>query len=133
MGEPQLSDHSVADLLQRASHQTVELVRKEIRLAQAEMKASSRRAGIGGGLMGGAALGALYGMGALVAAAVMLVATALEPWIAAAAVGLAMLVAAGLLALVGKAQARRATPVPERAVASIRQDVSHLKEMREHE
>ena len=42
-----------------------------------------RRAGIGAGLFGGAGLIALYGLGVLIAAIVLLLATAIEPWIAA--------------------------------------------------
>lgn len=44
----------VSELVQRASQQLTELVRGELRLAQAEMKEKGKRYGKGGGLFGGA-------------------------------------------------------------------------------
>lgn len=128
-GSSDLSDRSVGELIQRASQQTAELVRQEIRLAQAEIQEKGRRAGLGAGLLGGAGLVALYGIGALVAAAIVLIGTQLEPWVAALIVGLVLLAAAGVMALVGRRQARQATPpTPERTMASVQEDVRHIRE-----
>ena len=44
-------------------------------------------------MFGGAGVIALYGMGALIAAAILGLATVLEPWIAAVAIGAGLLVA----------------------------------------
>jgi uncharacterized membrane protein YqjE len=124
-----LSEQSVGELLQRATQQTAELVRKEVRLAQAEMQEKARRAGLGAGLLGSAGLVALYGLGALVAAAIILIGTQLEPWVAALIVGLVLLAVAGVLALVGRSQAQQATPpTPEQAMESVQDDVQHIKE-----
>jgi hypothetical protein len=80
-------------------------------------------------MFGGAGLVALYGVGAVVAAGIMLIATAIEPWISALIVGAALLATAGLLALLGKKQVDQATPPkPERAIASVQHDVEHVKE-----
>jgi membrane protein len=109
--------HSVSELVQQLSAQTGELVRQELRLAQLEMQEKGKRAGLGAGLFGGAGLVALYGVGFLLAAAALLIATELEPWIATAIVGGALLVLAGLLALTGKKQVEQATPLaPEQAI-----------------
>ena len=125
----ELSDRSVGDLVQRLSEQTATLVREEMRLVQVELQQKGKRAGIGAGMFGGAGLVALYGAGALVAAAILLIATALDPWIAAVIVGLALLAVGGLLALMGKKQVDRATPPkPERAIESIQKDVERVKE-----
>jgi membrane protein len=122
------NDRSVSDLVQQLSAQTGELVRQELRLAQVEMQEKGRRAGIGAGLFGGAGLVALYGVGFLLAAAAMLLATALEPWIAVAIVGGALLLLAGLLAVTGKKQVDQATPlVPEQAIDTTKQDIDHVK------
>jgi uncharacterized membrane protein YqjE len=126
-GEPH--EPSVGELVQRASQQTAELVRQEIRLAQAEMREKGKRFGVGAGLAGGGALVALYGIGALIAAVIMLIATALEPWVAALIVAAVLLIAAAILALVGKRQVEQATPpLPEEAAASVQEDVRHIKE-----
>jgi uncharacterized membrane protein YqjE len=125
----ELSDRSVGDLVQRLSEQTATLVREELRLGQVELQEKGKRAGVGAGMFGGAGLVALYGAGALVAAAILLIATAVDPWIAAVIVGLALLAVGGLLALMGKKQVDRATPPkPEQAIESIQKDVEQVKE-----
>jgi membrane protein implicated in regulation of membrane protease activity len=71
---------------------------------------------------------ALYGAGALIAAAIMLIATALEPWVAALIVGVLLLAVAGVLALLGRKQVDEATPPkPERAMESVQDDIEHVK------
>jgi uncharacterized membrane protein YqjE len=118
----------VSELVQQASQQAASLVRQEIRLAQLELQEKGKRAGIGMGAFSGAGLVALYGAGALVATLIMLIATAIEPWLAGLIVSGALLAFAGLLALFGKQQLGRATPpTPERAVESVQQDVDHVK------
>jgi uncharacterized membrane protein YqjE len=125
----ELSERSVGDLVQELSQQTATLVRKEMRLAQVELQEKGKRAGIGAGMFGGAGLVALYGVGAVVAAVIMLVATAIEPWISALLVGVVLLAAGGLLALLGRRQVEQATPPkPERAIESVQHDVEHVKE-----
>src|ERR687890_1579181 len=92
----------LGELVQDLSRQTSALIRQEMRLAQAELTEKGRHAGKGAGMFGGAGLVALYGVGALVAAAILGLATVLEPWIAAAAIGAGLLLVAGILALTGK-------------------------------
>jgi membrane protein len=122
------TERSVTELMQQASQQTAKLVRQEIRLAQLELREKGKRAGLGAGMFGGAGLVALYGVGALVAALILLIGTAVAPWLAGLIVGALLLAAAGGLALTGKRQVDRATPpVPERAVESAQEDVEHVK------
>jgi hypothetical protein len=105
------------------------LIRDELRLAQAEMTQKTKRAGIGAGLFGGAGLVALYGIGALVTAAILGLAVALDPWLAALIVGVALLAIAGLLTLIGKRNVSAAgPPVPEQAIAEVKADVQTVKE-----
>ena len=125
----ELSDRSVGDLVQRLSQQTATLVRQEMRLAQVELQEKGKRAGVGAGMFGGAGLVALYGVGAVVAAVIMLLATAIEPWISALIVGAVLLAAAGVLALLGRRQVDQATPPkPERAIESVQDDLEYVKE-----
>src|SRR5215217_1986144 len=88
-------DKPLGELVQDLSRQTSTLIRQEMRLAQAELTEKGRHAGKGAGMFGGAGLVALYGVGALVAAAVLGLATVLEPWLGA------LIVAAVLFALAG--------------------------------
>jgi len=119
---------SLAELLQQATQQTQTLVRQELQLAQLELQQKGRRAGAGAGLFGAAGLTALFGVGALVAAAIVGLATAVDAWLAALIVGVALLALAGAMALIGKGQIGRATPpVPERAAESVRRDIDDVK------
>src|SRR3954464_3819946 len=117
------------ELVQELTTDASTLVRKELALAQVELKEKGKRAGIGGGLFGTAGLLALYGLGALIAAVVLALATAVDGWLAALIVGVVLFAAAGVAALVGKRQVEQATPpAPERAIASTRQDVQEVRE-----
>lgn len=129
MRTEELSERSVGELVQQVSQQTATLIRQEMRLAQVELQEKGKRAGIGAGMFGGAGLVALYGVGAVVAAVILLVATATPPWVAALIVGVVLLATAGILALLGRKQVEQATPPkPERAVESVQHDLEHVKE-----
>jgi uncharacterized membrane protein YqjE len=120
---------STGELVTQLSSDVSTLIRDELRLAQAEMTQKTKRAGIGAGLFGGAGLVALYGIGALVTAAILGLAVALDPWLAALIVGVALLAIAGLLALIGKRNVSAAgPPVPEQAIAELKADVQTVKE-----
>jgi hypothetical protein len=121
-------DRPLGDLVQDLSRQTSTLIRQEMQLAQAELAEKGRHAGKGAGMFGGAGLVALYGVGALVAAAILGLATVIEPWIAAAAIGVSLLLIAGILALTGKKELYEAgPPKPEQAIESVHQDVETVK------
>ena len=123
------TEESMGALVSRASEQLTQLVRQELRLAQAEMAQKGKRLGVGGGLFSGAGLMALMGLQTLVAAAVAAVAVAVPVWAAALVVfGLLMMVA-GVLALAGKSEIGRAKPAtPQQTMDSVRVDVAELKE-----
>jgi uncharacterized membrane protein YqjE len=121
-------ERPVGELVQQLSRQTSTLIRQEMRLAQAELQEKGKRVGIGAGMFGGAGIVALYGVGALIAAAIMLMGTALEPWLAAVIVGVALLVVGGILALVGRRKVNQATPAkPEQAMESVQRDIDEVK------
>ena len=118
----------VAELIQQATRQTQTLVRDEIRLAQLELTEKGKKAGIGAGLFGGAGGLSIYGFGALVAGLILLLATAVDAWIAALIVAAVLFAGAGVLALTGKKQIEQATPPqPEEATASVQRDVDEVK------
>jgi hypothetical protein len=121
-------DKPLGELVQDLSRQTSTLIRQEMRLAQAELTEKGRHASKGAGMFGGAGVAALYGVGALVAAAILGLATVLEPWIAAAAIGAALLLVAGILALTGKKELEEAgPPKPEQAIESVQRDIDTVK------
>jgi uncharacterized membrane protein YqjE len=118
-------------LVHQLSQQIPELIRSEIRLAQAEVAEKGRRVGLGIGMFSAAGLVAFFGLATLVATAVLALAEALPGWAAALIVAGALLVLAGVLALVGKGKVSSGQPLrPERAVAGVQEDVAVLKGVR---
>jgi hypothetical protein len=123
-GPRPLAEQSTAELIHRATEQLSQLVQDELRLARVELTRKGRSAGIGAGLFGGAGVLIVYGTAALVATAVLGLAEVLPGWLAALIVGVALFAVAGLMALIGRGQVRRAAPpVPEGAVRSVRADI----------
>jgi uncharacterized membrane protein YqjE len=127
-GPTDVRDQPVGDLVKQLSEQTQALARKEVELAKLELTQKGKRAGIGAGMFGGAGLMALYGLGALTAAAILALATALEGWLAALIVAVGYFAVAGVLALTGRSKVQQATPpVPEQATESVKEDVEWAK------
>ena len=127
-GPTDMRDQPVGELVKQLSEQTQALARKEVELAKLELTEKGKRAGMGAGMFGGAGLMALYGLGALTAAAILALATALEGWLAALIVAVVYFAVAGILALTGKSKVQQATPpVPEQATESVKEDVEWAK------
>jgi uncharacterized membrane protein YqjE len=121
-------NRSVGELVNQLSEQTSTLVRQELLLAQTEMQEKGKRFGKGAGMFGGAGLVALYGVGALVAAAIIGIGTLLELWLAAVIVGIVLLAVAGILALTGRKQVERGKPpLPQQAIESAKRSVDEVK------
>jgi hypothetical protein len=122
-------DRPTGELVKDLSEQISHLVRDELRLAQLEMTRKGKQAGVGIGMLAGSGGIAVYGIGCLIACAVIAIATVLAAWLAALIVGVALLVVAGMAALLGKGRLSRATPpVPEQAIGNVKADVDEIKE-----
>lgn len=118
----------VGELVQQASQQLTELVRGELKLAQAEMKEKGRRYGKSGGLFGGASLVGFLMLQALVATVIAALALVLPVWAAALIVTAVLGVMAAVLAVSGKKQAGKAAPVtPESTIENVKADVAEIK------
>ena len=124
------TDPSVGQLMTQLSEQTSRLVRDEMALAQLELKETAKQAGKGAGLLSGAGVLALYGLGAAIATAIIGLALLLPLWAAALIVTAVLLIAAGIAALLGKKQVEQISPTPDRAVANTKLDVEEVKEAR---
>jgi uncharacterized membrane protein YqjE len=118
----------VGELVQRASQQLTELVRGELRLAQAEMKEKGKRYGKGGGLFGGAGLVGFLMLQALVATAIAALAVPLPVWAAGLIVTAVLGVIAAVMALTGKKQVGKASPpTPQQTIENVKADVAEIK------
>jgi uncharacterized membrane protein YqjE len=128
---PAGSDPTLGALVHELTTEVPELIRSEMRLAQAELAEKGKRAGIGIGMFSGAGLLTFLGLATLVATAVLALALAVDAWLAALIVALVLLAGAGVLALLGKKQVQDATPpMPERAVAGVKEDIATVKGQR---
>jgi predicted lipid-binding transport protein (Tim44 family) len=120
-----LRDRPIGDLLRELSQETTTLVKQELELAKAEMTQKGKDAGVGAGFIGGGALFGLGMFGALTAALIALLATAVDHvWLAALIVAVVYGAIAGVLALRGKDKIQEAAPVaPEQTVETVKEDV----------
>lgn len=124
-----IEELSTPQLLQRLSEQTKTLVQQEVRLAQLELTAKAKRAGVGAGALGAATVLGYFAVLVLLAAAVLGLDTAFSPWLSALIVAGGLLLLAAVLALVGKALLSRAMPpAPKAAIESTKADVAALKQ-----
>jgi uncharacterized membrane protein YqjE len=125
----QEQEPSVSDLVKQLSEQTSTLVKQEMQLAQAELKEKGKKAGMGAGLFGAGGLVGFFGAAVLIAAIVLALSTVVDAWLSALIVGVVLLLAAGVAALLGKKQVEKATPpAPEQAIGSVKRDVQTVKE-----
>lgn len=122
-------NRSVGTLVKQGTEQLSELIRQELRLAQAELTRKGKQAGFGSGLFGAAGLMAFFGLACLIGAAVAAIAGPLTVWAAALIVAGGLMLLAGILALAGRSEMKRAVPpVPDETVGSVRTDLETMKE-----
>lgn len=116
-------DPSAAELVKQVTEQTQRLIRQELALARLELSDTVKHAGIGAGMLAGAGFVAFLGVGTLVAVLVLVLATALEDWLAALIVALVLLAIAGVMAAMGKGQLGKAAPAAPQTIESVKADV----------
>lgn len=115
-------------LVHQLSQQIPELVRSEIRLAQAEVAQKGKRVGIGIGMFSVAGLLAFFALAALVTTAILALEYVMAAWLAALVVAVALLAAAAVAGLLGKNKVEAASPpAPERAIEGIKEDIATVK------
>ncbi len=115
---------STADLVTRLTDEVGRLVRDELRLAQAEMTATARKGARGAALLGAAGVLGAMAAGTSAAFLVRLAERVLPPGAAALLATGALGGGAGVLAARGVQELRRLELVPQRALASVREDVA---------
>jgi len=126
--QPPGGEHSTGELVTMMSEQVSVLIRDELKLAQLEMTSKGKQMALGAGMFGASGLVAVYGVGCLLACAIIAISGVVAAWLAALIVGVALLAAAGLAALLGKQRISKATPpLPEQAVADVKADVEEIK------
>ena len=121
-------NRSTSELINDLSEQSTRLVRQEIALARAELTQKGAQAGLAIGLLAGAGILSLYGLGALTAGGILLLSTATKAWVAAVIIASGIFIVAGATALIAKARlVRAAPPVPEATIATTKKDVATIR------
>jgi len=123
-----MREQPMGELFKQLSEDLSVLVRKELKLAQAEMTEKGKKAGVGVGMLGGAGIVGLLALGALTACLIAALATGMEVWVAALIVTVIYTAVAGVLALNGKNRVTEATPpVPEQTIETVKEDAQWAK------
>lgn len=127
--QPAAENLSAAQLFKQAEMQFSQLIREELQLAKLELADKGKKAGLGVGLFGASAVVGAFALGALVAAAILGLATALQAWLAAVIVGVALLLVAAVAALAGKRETSQALPpAPTVTAHEVQADIAAVKE-----
>jgi len=127
-GETQKRQESVPELVKELTRDISELVRQEIELARAEMTEKGKKAGLGVGMFGGAAVLGMAVVGGSMATVIILLDLAMPLWLASLIATILYATAAGLLALRGRDELRETgAPIPERTKESVKEDIKWAK------
>ena len=119
---------SAGELLKQFSEDATTLIRKEVELAKAELAEKGRQAGQGAGMFGGAGLFGVGAFGALTAFLILVLAEAMDAWLAALIVTVVWGAIAAVLALRGKQKVEEAAPpTPEETIETVKEDVQWAK------
>jgi uncharacterized membrane protein YqjE len=125
----ELRDRGVGELVKELSGQISTLARQEVELAKAEMAEKGKKASAGASMFGAAAVAGLMALFALTAFLIFAFAQAMPGWAAALIVTALWGAIAGVLAIQGRERMREmGTPVPEKTVETVKEDVQWLKD-----
>jgi uncharacterized membrane protein YqjE len=120
-------DRGIGELVKDLASQTSTLVRQEIKLAQAEVTEKGKVAGKGAGMLAGAAVAALLGLGALTTVLIVALDGALPLWLAALIITVLWLIVAAVLANAGKKALQASTPPAPQTVETVKEDIQWAK------
>ena len=124
----QQNGDSAGALLKQFSEDATTLIRKEVELAKTELTEKGKQAGKGIGMFGGAGVFGLGAFGALTAFLILVLAEAMDAWLAALIVTAVYGAIAAVLALQGKHRVEEATPPqPEQTIETLKEDVEWAK------
>lgn len=126
--EERTSRLSVFKLIGNLPKQLIDLVKAELDSLKKEIVGKLVAAGIGIGLLVGAALFAFFLLAVLITAAILGIATALPAWLSALIVAAGLLVIAVILALLGISRLKKGMPpAPTETISSLKKDVNVIK------
>lgn len=122
------TDRGFSELLQDIVRNLQDLIRSEVRLAKAEVRQEAREAATSVVWLAAGGVGALSAWMLVLWAAVYGLADVMPLWAAALLIGLVLGGIAAMLVTAGWRRLARVRPVPERTVASVKEDLEWLKQ-----
>ena len=135
-----LRERSTVQLVKDLTHQASTLVKQEaelvkvelsenVELAKAEMTAKGKKAGVGVGAAAAAGIAGLLALGAFTAFLIIVLDDVMPTWAAALCVTALWVLVAVPLALYARTKIQEVgTPVPEKTIESVKEDVAWLKD-----
>ena len=124
---PDVADASVGELLGNVSRDLSTLMRQELELAKAEVRAEATKAGKGAAMMGGAGLAGYMVLLFLSFAVWWALANVMDQGLAALIVAVVWAAAGAALYAAGRRAFRDTNPTPERTVETLKQVPDALK------
>jgi uncharacterized membrane protein YqjE len=122
------AQRTVTDVLQDIVGNVQEIIRAEFRLAKAETKEKVRKASGPATMLGVGALIGTYGLGFVLLAVMYVLSKVVVAWVAALIVGVVLAITAAVLVSAGKNALKRISPMPEKTVQSVKENVQWSKD-----
>ncbi len=127
---PSTQQRTIGQLVADTTQEMKGLLQAEVALAKAEVGTGAKKIGKGAGLLGAAAFVGVFGLTFLLHAFARIIGIWLPVWAGYLIVAGALLLVAGILALVGRKAITAAKPKPDRAIVQAQETVAALKQAR---
>lgn len=124
---PDVSSASVGDLISGVAADFSTLMRQELELAKAEVKAEAAKAGKGAGMLGGAGLAGYFALLFASIALMYLINLALPLGWAALIVAALWAAVAAVLAVQGRTRLKAVSPAPTQTAETLKEDAQWAK------
>ena len=122
-----INQRSFSDVLEDIVANVQGIIRSEVRLAKAEIKEETNKAGRAASVLGSGAVLGLYALGFLLLAAFFGLEFLVPAWAAALIVAVFTGVIAGILASLGMSRMKHVSPRPDKTIQTIKEDIEWAK------
>lgn len=120
-------ERALSDVLQDILRNLQDIVRSEVRLAKVEIRDDVRQAASSAAWIAAGTIGALSAWAFLLWTITFALSTRMSMWAATLTVALVLAGAAGVLVVGGIRRMKRINPIPERTIASIKENVEWIR------
>lgn len=128
--QPAQPEKSLGQLIGELTSELTDLVRKELQLAQVEIKQEVRQAGKGGGLLGGAGIAGFLALVLLSFALAWGLAELMPEGFAFLIVGVLWAIVAAVLASRGRKELKEVQPVPRQTMETLKEDAQWARDLK---